>query len=236
MCNNNVDISQVTHLANYGKKNHHHHHHQNLCEFPSAYDGKSTSALPKSFVEEPKVNSFDSWTKCSTYISAVCFLFNFGTGIATVHALFVEGNREWFLLSLAFLVVSRMVTNVFSMVWHVHDQRVYLKRRSWTERKSIASNKVWTLRVLCHVTLLGPWLRYFDLINYGAEMNYKGQTHEILRSYKHANAYSTFVHEDRDVRMLELLQSFLGDSPQLAFQMYILATRSPQDYDKITCK
>ena len=115
----------------------------------------------------------------------------------------------------------------------------------------------WIFRILVHILLLGPIVRlllhlrstkteltelknrYFDLLYYGLKsrksrlqrVNIQGpycpwpKKKDELK--KQVDYYNLLLVEERDIAILELMQSFMQDAPQLILQLYILARRPP---------
>lgn len=90
--------------------------------------------------------------------------------------------------------------------------------------------------------------RYFDLLYYGLKsrksrlqrVNIQGpycpwpKKKDELK--KQVDYYNLLLVEERDIAILDLMQSFMQDAPQLILQLYILARRPPvanTEYDYI---
>ncbi|KAK7075646.1 hypothetical protein SK128_011290 [Halocaridina rubra] len=90
------------------------------------------------------------------------------------------------------------------------------------------------VRVLMHLLLLGPLIRYIDILRYGIKMRREvkevemGESGAILRRTPKGEVHAVLqMVISRDTSMLDMMHSFLQDAPQLMFQIYILY-RSPE--------
>ncbi|ROT84028.1 XK-related protein 6 [Penaeus vannamei] len=91
-----------------------------------------------------------------------------------------------------------------------------------------------TVRVILHLLLLGPLIRYLDIMRYGLKMQREvrevemGEHGAVMRRTPKGEVHAVLqMVISRDTAMLDMMHSFLQDAPQLVFQIFLLY-RSPE--------
>ncbi|XP_013775682.2 XK-related protein 4-like [Limulus polyphemus] len=172
------------------------------------------------------------------------YTFNIGTDIAVCYFLHLEGYTWWFGLTVAFTAIPALTVNVFSLRWYMHKQEVK-KNHSTIVHRPKMSKLDWTIRILFHVLLLGPVIRYTDLIIFGLRSRRERQQKQrrarewdltFRRTTETAiddsvDYHQLTIQEDKDTALLTLLESLMESAPQLVLQIYILADRQMIPYD-----
>lgn len=136
----------------------------------------------------------------------------------------------WFIITLCIILVPMVVINVCSLLWYSQNKQC-LGEYSVLHKVG----KVGTVqRVLMHLLLLGPLVRYMDILQYGVkmqqerkhlEMGMRGSS-SILRRTPRGEVYAVLqMVISRDSAMLDMMHSFLQDAPQLIFQVFLLYRR-----------
>lgn len=136
-----------------------------------------------------------------------------------------ETAMTWFIITLCIIIVPMIIINIFSLLWYWQNQIClgdYCVLHKMTTYHKI-------IRVLLHLVLLGPLIRYIDIIRYGVKMQREmkevemGESGAILRRTPKGEVHAVLeMVISRDTSMLDMMHSFLQDAPQLIFQIYLL--------------
>ncbi|XP_076359254.1 XK-related protein 4-like isoform X2 [Tachypleus tridentatus] len=189
---------------------------------------------------------FTVFSAIATFVCIVSYVINIGTDVAVCYLLFMENNLWWFGFTATTTVVPVLTVNVFSIRWYLQDAQEK-KLTSRTLSKPNLSKLDWTVRIFFHVLLLGPVIRYVDLLKYGLrsrQFNKQKQRRKFewhfnvghkppirVEQLNDVNYHHLMIEEDRDTAFLALLESFMESAPQLVLQIYILAEReSPASF------
>lgn len=147
-------------------------------------------------------------------ISIVLYVVDIGLDcfVAYKHYLNISVNPLYFYFTLAFVVLSAIITDIFSLWWYYFEYRV--KKETEQELPS----KHWiVIRLVGSILLLGPVLRYIDTIRYGLQGRKKHLTSEQRRWY-----HMQMQYERVDGAMLRLFEAFVEAAPQTLLQLYII--------------
>ncbi|XP_076316645.1 XK-related protein 6-like [Tachypleus tridentatus] len=193
------------------------------------------------FIFSKQVDHTGAFSLVSAFFTLVCifsYTIDIGTDIAVCYFLHLEGNSWWFGLTLAITVIPGLTVNAFSLRWYMHDQEERKSHSSNVQRPKM-SKLDWTVRVFFHILLLGPVIRYIDLMIYGLRSRReRRQQQRRAREWNltfrrtpeatiddNVDYYQLVILEDRDTSLLSLFESFMESAPQLVLQIYILAKR-----------
>ncbi|XP_064081082.1 XK-related protein 6-like isoform X3 [Macrobrachium nipponense] len=152
-------------------------------------------------------------------------------------------TMTWFIITICIIIIPMVILNIFSLLWYWQN-KVCLG--DYCVLHKMSTSQV-IMRVFIHIILLGPLIRYIDIIRYGVKMQQevkevemgesgailrrtpKGEVHAVLQmNNKHPLGSDLLVQViSRDTSMLDMMHSFLQDAPQLIFQIYLLY-RSPE--------
>ncbi|XP_076308740.1 XK-related protein 4-like [Tachypleus tridentatus] len=196
------------------------------------------------FIFTKQVDNAEDFTIVNAVFALVgifSYTVNIGTDIAVCYFLHLEDKTWWFGLTVAFTAIPALTVNVFSLRWYIHKQKVR-KNHSSNVHQPKMSKLDWTIRIFFHVLLLGPVIRYTDLIMYGIRSRREQQqkqrrerewdlTFRRTATDDSVNYYQLTIEEDKDTAVLTLLESFMESAPQLVLQIYILADRVVIPYD-----
>ncbi|XP_063221441.1 XK-related protein 4-like [Bacillus rossius redtenbacheri] len=137
-------------------------------------------------------------------LSIGTFLVDLSTDVVLVVNYFRYGHLYWAAGTLVLVVVPALVVQVFSMRWHIADENAKLSH--W----------------VTHVLLLGILHRQVLVLKTGLEARSSGDPTDFQRLY----------HQQNDICMLHLFESFLESAPQLVLQLYIMV--SLEDWRSLT--
>lgn len=136
----------------------------------------------------------------------------------------------WFIITLCIILIPMVVINVFSLLWYSQNKQCLGEYSVLHKMGKFATVQ----RVLMHLLLLGPLVRYMDILKYGVkmrrerkhlEMGIRGSA-SILRRTPRGEVYAVLnMVISRDSAMLDMMHSFLQDAPQLIFQIFLLYRR-----------
>ncbi|XP_076313785.1 XK-related protein 4-like isoform X3 [Tachypleus tridentatus] len=179
-----------------------------------------------------------------TLVAIFSYTIDIGTDIAVCYFLHLEGNSWWFGLTLAVTAIPSLTVNAFSLRWYMHDQEES-KTHSPSVHRPKMSKVDWAVRLFFHLILLGPVIRYIELMIYGLRSRRdrrqkQRKAREWDLTFRRTPENTTddnvdycqlAIQEDRDTALLSLFESFMESAPQLVLQIYILAERGvvPQD-------
>lgn len=136
-----------------------------------------------------------------------------------------EQAMTWFIVTLCIILIPMVVINIFSLLWYWQN-KVCLGDYCVLHKMSTTQA---VFRVFIHILLLGPLIRYVDILRYGAKMRREvkevemGEHGAILRRTPKGEVHAVLqMVISRDTAMLDMMHSFLQDAPQLIFQIYLL--------------
>lgn len=166
-------------------------------------------------VDTPGKLSFSKFDIFSICISIILYVGDIGLDcfVAYKHYLHVEKTPLYFGFTVVFILLSSVITSVFSLWWYYFE---YHSRKEKTP-KDLPSTRGVILRVVACIMNLGPVVRYVDTITYGLKSRRKGVTSE-QRQYFHKQMQFERV----DGAMLRLFEAFLESAPQFLLQVFII--------------
>ncbi|XP_042211975.1 XK-related protein 6-like isoform X3 [Homarus americanus] len=137
----------------------------------------------------------------------------------------------WFIITLCIIILPMVVINIFSLLWYWQN-KICLGDYCVLHKMSTSQA---IIRVFIHLLLLGPLIRYLDILRYGIKMKREVKHVEMGTNGAHVQRRTPRgeVHAvlhmiiGRDTAMLDMMHSFLQDAPQLIFQIFLLY-RSPK--------
>ncbi|XP_064081081.1 XK-related protein 7-like isoform X2 [Macrobrachium nipponense] len=139
-------------------------------------------------------------------------------------------TMTWFIITICIIIIPMVILNIFSLLWYWQN-KVCLG--DYCVLHKMSTSQV-IMRVFIHIILLGPLIRYIDIIRYGVKMQQEvkevemGESGAILRRTPKGEVHAVLqMVISRDTSMLDMMHSFLQDAPQLIFQIYLLY-RSPE--------
>ncbi|XP_068679613.1 XK-related protein 8-like [Montipora foliosa] len=130
-------------------------------------------------------------------ISILTFVADIASDIVVSVLYYLDGSYLWFSLTLGFVILSSLVTQIFSVKWFYED----------------SEDQTWGTYLL-HVFQVGPVVRYFRVIRAGWRTRQNDATN---------TDYEAYLAEWRDISMLRLFECFLESAPQLVLQLFIMA-------------
>lgn len=174
-------------------------------------DRPSFSEAEKELLKEDK-EPVECFSVLLTFVSMCTYTLDITSSAVVCFWLYQTGHWWWYMMVVP-LVASLLVINIFSMRWYIHDAQ------EEKEHLPAVSVSHWVFRVVFHVCLIGPVIRYLELFLYGI--------HTMDRNDKDRAKYRMmFLQEDRDISLLVMVGSFMKSAPQLVLQMYILTQSS----------
>ncbi|KAG0720056.1 XK-related protein 6 [Chionoecetes opilio] len=144
-----------------------------------------------------------------------------------------EGQWEpltWFIITMCIILAPMLVINAFSLLWYSQNKQCLGEYSVLHKMGKVATVQ----RVVMHLLLLGPLVRYMDILQYGLKMRQERKHVEmgvrgggsILRRTPRGEVYAVLqLVISRDSAMLDMMHSFLQDAPQLIFQVFLLYRR-----------
>lgn len=132
--------------------------------------------------------------------------------VAYNHYKVVHEHPLFFIFTVVFIILSAVVTSVFSLWWYYFEYRVREK-----ENVENFTRLEISVRVTASIFLLGPVMRYIDTIRYGLKSRRKNIRPEQRRYY-----FNQMQYERVDGAMLRLFEAFFEAAPQTLLQIYIV--------------
>ncbi|XP_067434040.1 XK-related protein 9 [Thunnus thynnus] len=121
----------------------------------------------------------------------------------------------WAGLTLGFVLVGLLVTQIFSYAWYRDDMNDVLIN---SERNAISGISKGELAVI-HLFGVGIFTRYYYLLKKGFNVVWKSTNSDTVEERKDVH-HNLFCHAT-DLSMLKLFEAFLESVPQLLLQVYI---------------
>ncbi|XP_076318753.1 XK-related protein 6-like isoform X5 [Tachypleus tridentatus] len=192
-------------------------------------------------------DQFTVFSALATFVCIISYVINVGTDVAVSYFLYVEDNLWWFGLTAAATAIPSLTVNIFSIRWYVHDAKERKTHPRALSRPHMTKLD-WVVRIFFHMVLLGPIIRYIDLLIYGFRsrrlrkqkrrreqnwhLSYRQPSPVRIEQPTEVNYHLLMIQEDRDTALLALLESFMESTPQLLLQVYILSQREqvPTDF------
>ncbi|KAJ6218624.1 hypothetical protein RDWZM_009781 [Blomia tropicalis] len=133
---------------NCDQYNPHHHHHRNY----------------------EKSEDFDFVNAIFALISLTIYLISIGASIALAYFFYRhENDQRMSAFTLATTIIPSIIANILSLKWLLSDNHHQQKDENYPAKRPQVGPCGWTLRILLHIVLLGPALRYVDLLRFGVK-------------------------------------------------------------------
>ncbi|TNN88948.1 XK-related protein 9 [Liparis tanakae] len=142
---------------------------------------------------------------------------------------FQESHFVWTGLTLMFVLVGLLVTQVFSHTWYRDDMTDVLMNAEGTPRISSLSKGG---LVFLHLFGMGVFTRYYYLLRKGFKVVWKSR-HPYTVDERRDVHHKLFCMAT-DLSMLKLFETFLESVPQLLLQLYIVLGHG--DCSVLQCK
>ncbi|XP_067108056.1 XK-related protein 9 isoform X1 [Osmerus mordax] len=161
------------------------------------------------------ISSESQYTKLRwicTALGLVLYLVDVGTDIVLGVTYFIARDFVWSGLTLFFMLLGAVSTQIFSYAWYRDDMRNVLINPDGNSRISGMSKCGLTL---LHLSGMGVFTRYYHLLKKGGRAVWSDKMDEKdqrLRLFCLAT----------DLSMLKLFETFLESAPQLLLQLYII--------------
>ncbi|XP_062996856.1 XK-related protein 8 [Elgaria multicarinata webbii] len=136
-------------------------------------------------------------------MGTVAFLVDLGADLWVAASYLKAGHYHWGGLVLGLLILSSLITQVFSLAWYHSDPKDLQKKRLTGQ----------TLLIL-HVLQLGYLYRCLHVLKVGFHVCRMGAAEEAQRGYA--------IFLSHDISMLRLFETFLESAPQLTLALYII--------------
>lgn len=116
------------------------------------------------------------------------------TDTTLILSYYLAGHKFWAFSTVALALIPAVTIQAFSLRWHVLDDAASLTK--W----------------LNHCCLLGVFFRHVDALQTGLEARRSGDVAD----------FQSLFHQQSDISMLQLFESFMKSAPQLVLQLYIM--------------
>ncbi|KAK3919000.1 XK-related protein 6 [Frankliniella fusca] len=126
--------------------------------------------------------------------SMVTIVAHLVTDIILILSYYLAGHKFWAFSTVALALIPALTIQAFSIRWHVLDNAASLSK--W----------------LNHCCLLGVFFRHVDALQTGLEARRSGDVAD----------FQSLFHQQSDISMLQLFESFMKSAPQLVLQLYIM--------------
>ncbi|CAL8292772.1 unnamed protein product [Lota lota] len=152
-----------------------------------------------------------------TIASLLLYILDIVTDVGLVLKYVWDQHFLWAVLTLVFVLVGLMATQVFSYAWYIDDMNnVFLNPGG----KPIISRPLCVRLVSLHVLGMGILTRYLQLLKAGYKELWPGTS-------AHSKEEKTVAHHRlfclaTDLSMLKLFEAFLESVPQLLLQIYLI--------------
>ncbi|XP_071549883.1 uncharacterized protein 140up isoform X2 [Panulirus ornatus] len=174
-----------------------------------------------------------------TAINIILFVADIVSDAALAYVLWRQADERgrqselmtWFIITLCIIIVPMVIINICSLLWYWQNK---LCLGDYCVLHKMSTSQV-VIRVIVHILLLGPLIRYVDIMRYGVKMKREVKHVEmgpqgaaVLRRTPKGEVHAVLqMVISRDTAMLDMMHSFLQDAPQLIFQIFLLY-RSPE--------
>ncbi|XP_038057481.1 uncharacterized protein LOC119729052 [Patiria miniata] len=148
-----------------------------------------------------RTNTFNVFDATIVLISMVTFAADIATDGLAASQYFVHGEPGWGCLTLGFTLLPSIIIQVFSVRWYLADEDM----TGW--------------RWVFHCCLIGPVERYVTVFETGLE----------ARRSRDPLDFERLHHQQSDVCMLRLFESFLESAPQVVLQLYIMVATNDEN-------
>ncbi|KAJ1524453.1 hypothetical protein ONE63_010950 [Megalurothrips usitatus] len=138
--------------------------------------------------------SFTNFDASLIVFSLVTIIAHLVTDTILVLAYYYSGHKFWALSTVALALIPAIIIQAFSIRWHILDDA--------------ASITKW----LSHCCLFGIFFRHVDALQTGLEARRSGDVAD----------FQSLFHQQSDISMLQLFESFMKSAPQLVLQLYIM--------------
>ncbi|KAK7018781.1 hypothetical protein SK128_022339 [Halocaridina rubra] len=200
----------------------------------------------KNFTQPMQMSKFGWFDILTALLSIGMFYFDIVSDLLVAYYMYNdEATQEWFLPTLLLILIPLVMVNGFSLYWYWFDERVCV-HEGVCNRSPRINPALWTLRIIGHILLQAPILRYIDLLHYGRK-SMKRKPIETCQNSEHLECqqingdgqgtsspqhddlkyYNLWIHAERDASNVDLLSALLQDAPQLILQLYIMARTIP---------
>ncbi|XP_022657652.1 XK-related protein 4-like isoform X2 [Varroa destructor] len=210
----------------------------------STYDyAGSTEPLPTNAAIRKKQDSFTAYSALFTVFSLLTYSLDLASDAFICYLFYINHNLICAGITLAFTVTPSVIVNVFSVRWYVQDDKESSKAMKDStgleDTPMLHRPKMslcdWLVRVVFHLLLLGPVVRYLELLVYGVKSRRQARQRGEQWPYAAVNRieqpkerqvdyYLLMIHEDRDTALLSLFKAVLQSAPQATLQIFLLAS------------
>lgn len=139
------------------------------------------------------------------------------TDICLTVTFYQEEHHLWAGLTLGFIVLGLLVSQIFSFAWYWDDMNDFLIN---PKGKATIAGLSKCVLITLHIFGLGVFIRYYQLLKKGFAVLWttgRSYTEEESRE-KHHHLFCMAT----DLSMLKLFETFLESAPQLLLQVYIV--------------
>ncbi|XP_028825894.1 XK-related protein 9 [Denticeps clupeoides] len=147
-----------------------------------------------------------------TVLALLLYVVDYGADVFLAGKYFRDGHAVWCSLTLLFVLLSSMCTQIFSYAWFCDD----VSMEDAQEETGFSSIPHAPLAGF-HFLQMGIFTRYFQLLRKGAKVLWSRCSHEVSEEV-HLGLFALAT----DLSMLRLFEAFLESIPQLLLQLYIL--------------
>ncbi|XP_025271377.1 uncharacterized protein LOC105249101 isoform X2 [Camponotus floridanus] len=159
-------------------------------------DAMTTTTTPTTATE--KADAAAPRRRLERYRFHIVDLLYYALSVSFFFADVATGHSAWGCFAMGFTILPACVTQLFSLRWHHSD------------------GSLRTVHWLLHFLLLGFLHRYLTLL-YTA-------MHSLRNKSSFSKDKNWVYRQESDICMLHLFESFMGATPQLILQLYIIAT------------
>lgn len=152
-----------------------------------------------------------------TIAGLVLYAADIWTDICLTLTFYQEEHYHWSGLTLGFILIGLLVSQIFSYIWYIDDMNDFLINPKG--KATIAGLPKCGLITL-HLFGLGVIIRYYQLLKKGFTVIWTaGHSYtEEERKEKHHSLFCMAT----DLSMLKMFETFLESAPQLLLQVYIV--------------
>ncbi|GIX96517.1 XK-related protein 6 [Caerostris darwini] len=127
-------------------------------------------------------------------LSIGSFLVDIVTDIIVIFQYYKNGHFVWLILTTSLVCLPSLIVQIFSIRWYIID------------------GTATTFVIFMHIIQLGLFYRFLQLLLEGFR----------VRKSKSSSDLEKFNHQQSDISMLRLFESFTESAPQLVLQLYIM--------------
>ncbi|KAM6976506.1 XK-related protein 9 [Aplochiton taeniatus] len=183
----------------------------------------------------PSHSRYGHWRWILTIVGLILYVVDIGTDIGVGVQFYANYQLVWSGLTLLFVLVGLVVTQIFSYAWYSDDMNNPMVNPEGNRTTSGMSKAG---LVSFHLFGMGLFTRYYHLLNKGFQVVFSKVPVDMTDDRRDYRIHLKLFGLATDLSMLKLFETFLESVPQLLLQLYIIlghSHRSILQYISVAC-